>query len=121
MTSPGSLDGLDLRNRNAIAVDEGRSVITLLRAASAALRQRWAARVVLACPTMPAAVFRELFREADEIVTAVTARAREWGGNAVSPTEVSRLLRQSAIAASGTMPAYQMTRRPVDMSYPLVG
>jgi predicted phosphoribosyltransferase len=118
---------LDLRNRKAIIIDDGCSGASLLRAASVALRRRWVARVTLACPTMPAAVFRELFREADEIVTAVTEQATdepasEWGGNAVAPAEVSRLLRRSAIAAARTMPAYLVVaRHPVDISQPLAG
>jgi len=117
---------IDLRNRMAIVIDDARSGASLLRMASVALRRRWTARVILASPTMPASVFRELFREADEIVTAVTDQAAdeqptEWVGNAVSPVEVSRLLRRSAIAAPRTMPAYQAARRPVDISHPLAG
>jgi predicted phosphoribosyltransferase len=122
----GGQTPLDLRNHKAIVIDDGCSGASLLRVVSVALRRRWAARVILACPTMPAAVFRELFRDADEIVTAVTdqatdERATALDGTPISPAEVSRLLRRSAIPAPRTMPAYQVDHRPVDISHPLAG
>jgi putative phosphoribosyl transferase len=122
----GGQTPLDLRNRKAIVVDDGHSSASLLRAANAALRRRWTDRVILASPTMPAAVFRELFREADEIVTAVTDQATDEpatasDGTAISPAKVSRLLRRGAIAAPRAMPAYQVARHPVDISHPLAG
>jgi putative phosphoribosyl transferase len=122
----GGRTSLDLRNRQAIVIDDGCSGASLMRVATIALRRRWTARVILASPTMPAAVFRELFRDADEIVTAVTDQATDEpatasNGVAISPAEVSWLLRRSAIATPRTMPAYQVARRPVGISDPLAG
>ena len=110
---------LDWRNRKVVIVDTGRSTVSTLSMAIAALRRRWAAGIVLASPTMSAASCRALLREADEVVTAVTDEAASepasrQDGPAVSPAEVGLLLRQCAVPALRSVPAQAGTRRPVE-------
>ena len=63
---------LDLAGRTVILVDDGLATGSTMRAAARALRQLAPARIVVAVPTAAADTCRELRREVDEIVCAMT-------------------------------------------------
>src|SRR6266540_6465978 len=60
----------ELRNRIAILVDDGLATGATMRAAVKALRQRGAAKIVVAVPVGPPDTCREFEDEADEVVCA---------------------------------------------------
>ena len=61
----------ELRGRTAILVDDGLATGATMRAAVAALRQRGAARIVVAVPVGAAETCREFENEVDETVCAI--------------------------------------------------
>ena len=62
----------EVRARIAILIDDGLATGATMNAAVRALRQRGAAKIVVAVPVGPPETCRELEREADEVVCAVT-------------------------------------------------
>jgi predicted phosphoribosyltransferase len=107
----------DLRNRKIVVVDDGRTDVASLRMAVAALRRCWVERVVLAAPTMTELACRQLLREADEVVAALTddapATDGTWShGEEISPQETARLLREAALAPARMVP---LERAPVGL------
>ena len=60
----------ELRDRIAILIDDGLATGATMRAAVAALRQRGAAKIVVAVPVGPLETCREFENEADEVVCA---------------------------------------------------
>ena len=96
----------DLRHRMIVVVDDGRAGVAELRMTVAALRRRWVQRVVLAAPTMAELACRQLLREADEVVAALTddppLADGVWsdGGDELAPRETARLLREVASSAA---------------------
>ena len=60
-----------LKDRTVIVVDDGLATGSSMRAAVAALSRLGPARVVIAVPVAPAATYRELMDEVDEIVAYV--------------------------------------------------
>src|SRR6266536_3215154 len=61
----------DLRDRIAILVDDGLATGATMRAAVKALRQRGAAKIVVAVPVGPPDTCRELAEEADETICLI--------------------------------------------------
>lgn len=61
----------ELRSRVAILVDDGLATGATMHAAVKALRQRGAARIVVAVPVGPSDTCREFEAEADEVICAV--------------------------------------------------
>lgn len=61
----------ELRDRTVILVDDGLATGATMHAAVKALRQRGAARIVVAVPVGPADTCREFENEADEIICAI--------------------------------------------------
>src|SRR4051812_36529616 len=96
----------DLRHRMVVVMDDGRAGVAELRMTVAALRRRWVERVVLAAPTMAELACRQLLREADEVVAALTddppLADGVWSddGDEISPRETTRLLREGAARAA---------------------
>jgi len=68
----GDRPPLEVRERTAILVDDGLATGATMRAAVKALRDRGAARIVVAVPTAPAETCEALRREVDEVVCAHT-------------------------------------------------
>jgi putative phosphoribosyl transferase len=60
----------ELRQRTVILIDDGLATGATMRAAVAALRQRGAAKIVVAVPVGPLETCREFENEADEVVCA---------------------------------------------------
>jgi predicted phosphoribosyltransferase len=61
----------ELRGRTVILVDDGMATGSTMHAAVKSLRQRGAARIVVAVPVGPADTCREFENEADEIICAI--------------------------------------------------
>jgi putative phosphoribosyl transferase len=92
----------ELRGRTVILVDDGLATGATMRAAVAALRQRGAAKIVVAVPVGAADTCREFEAEVDETVCAI---ASEWfqavgqyydDFSQTSDEEVRELLRRAA-------------------------
>lgn len=96
-----SLSACDPTGRIAILVDDGIATGSTMRAAVAALRQRHAARIVVAVPVAPLATYYELKKEADDVVSVVTPdmflAISQWYEQfgQVSDEEVTSLLEQA--------------------------
>lgn len=102
-----SLPACDPAGRLAILVDDGMATGSTMRAAVAALRQRHAARIVIAVPVAPLAIYYELKKEADDLVCLVTpetflaiSQFYEQFGQ-VSDEEVTSLLEQGGSRLQG--------------------
>ena len=68
----GDRPPVDVRDRVAIAVDDGLATGATMRAAIRALRDRGAARIVVAVPTAPRETCQAFRHEVDEVVCAIT-------------------------------------------------
>ena len=68
----GERPPVDVRDRTAIVVDDGLATGATMRAAVTALRERQAARIVVAVPTAPRETCEALRGLADEVVCAST-------------------------------------------------
>ncbi len=96
---------LDVRGRAVILVDDGIATGSTMRAATEALRQRGAARLVLAVPVGSAEACRRLAEEVDETVCALTPLGFEAVGQyyddfaQTTDDEVRRCLAQAAANA----------------------
>jgi predicted phosphoribosyltransferase len=92
----------DLTGRVVILVDDGLATGSSMRAAVVALRQREAARIVVAVPAAPASTCAEMRALADEVVCATTPSPflavgnSYWDFEQTSDEEVRRLLREAA-------------------------
>jgi len=62
----------DVRGKTVILVDDGLATGSSMKAAVLALRQRQPAKIVVAVPVAAPSICRELQREADEVVCAMT-------------------------------------------------
>jgi predicted phosphoribosyltransferase len=62
----------DLRDRVVILVDDGLATGATMRAAAAALRKQGVAKIVVAAPVGAPETCRELEREVDEMICALT-------------------------------------------------
>lgn len=97
----GSRKALDMAGRVVVVVDDGLATGATAKAALSVVRQRGAARVVLAVPVAPPSAVRALQADADDIV-CVEVSDRFFGigqwyddFRQVSDEEVGRLLRHS--------------------------
>jgi putative phosphoribosyl transferase len=94
----GGRPPVEVRDRTAILVDDGLATGATMRAAIGALRDRGAARIVVAVPTAPRETCEALAREVDEVVCATTPEPFTAVGlwyrdfSPVSDDEVRRLL-----------------------------
>src|SRR5213593_4777642 len=92
----------ELRDRIAILVDDGLATGATMRAAVKALRQRGAAKIVVAVPVGPPDTCRELEDEADEVICASAPEFFQAVGqyyedfSQTSDEEVSELLARAA-------------------------
>ncbi len=92
----------DVTGRVVILVDDGLATGSSMRAAVVALRQREAARIVVAVPAAPASTCAEMRALADEVVCATTPSPflavgnSYWDFEQTSDEEVRRLLRDAA-------------------------
>jgi len=68
----GDRPGVQVAGRTAIVVDDGLATGATMRAAVKALRDRGAAKIVVAVPTAPRETCELLRREVDEVVCATT-------------------------------------------------
>jgi predicted phosphoribosyltransferase len=68
----GDRPPLELLDRTVILVDDGLATGATMRAAIGALRQRGVARIVVAVPVGAAETCRELEREVDEVICAIS-------------------------------------------------
>jgi putative phosphoribosyl transferase len=97
----------ELRDRIVILVDDGLATGATMRAAVKALRQRGAARIVVAVPVGPPDTCRELQEEADETICLSTPPFFQAVGqyyedfSQTSDEDVRELLSQAAQAMSG--------------------
>jgi putative phosphoribosyl transferase len=95
-----------LRDATALLVDDGLATGSSMRAAVAALRGQYAARVVAAVPVAPAETCAALARHVDEMVCAATPEPFRAVGmwyrdfSPVTDEEVRRLLEASRAGAS---------------------
>ena len=96
----------DLAGRAVILVDDGLATGATMRAAVVALRQRGAAKIVVAVPVGAADTCRELEHLADETVCAISSEWFQAVGqyyddfSQVSDGEVSELLARAAVERS---------------------
>jgi predicted phosphoribosyltransferase len=102
---------IDVRDRTVILVDDGLATGSTMRAAVAALRQRWPSRIVVAVPVGAMQTCEEFRAETDETICARTPEpfyaVGAWYHNFSQTTyeEVRELLQQAADAratVSGT-------------------
>lgn len=96
---------LDLRGRTAVVVDDGLATGATARAALHALRQRGAARLILAVPVAPPDAAAALRADADEVV--VVLEAEPFGGVGAFYADFHQLGDEEVVAilarhASGT-------------------
>ncbi len=95
----------ELQNRIAILIDDGLATGATMRAAVKALRQRGAAKIVVAVPVGPPDTCREMAQEADEVVCLSTPVFFQAVGqyyedfSQISDEEVRDLLARAAPAA----------------------
>jgi putative phosphoribosyl transferase len=98
----------DLRDRVVILIDDGLATGATMRAAIKALRQRGAAKIVVAVPVGPPDTCREIEHEADETVCLSTPLFFQAVGqyyedfSQISDEEVRELLAAAAQDSSGT-------------------
>jgi putative phosphoribosyl transferase len=101
-TYRGHCPAPELQGRTVVLVDDGLATGATMRAASAAVRQRQATRIVVAVPVAAPDVCRGLELEADEVVCAVTPEpfhaVGSWYGDFTPTTddEVRELLHRAA-------------------------
>jgi putative phosphoribosyl transferase len=62
----------DISRRTVILIDDGLATGSTMKAAVASLRRQNPAKIIIAVPTAPAEICRELEREADEVICAAT-------------------------------------------------
>jgi predicted phosphoribosyltransferase len=98
----GNKPSPDISNRIAILVDDGLATGTSMKAAVAAIRLQNPAKIVVAVPIAPAETCKELQREADEVLCAVTPElfyaVGQWYEDFDQTTddEVTELIRRAA-------------------------
>jgi erythromycin esterase-like protein/orotate phosphoribosyltransferase len=98
-------DGLDVRGKVVILVDDGLATGSSMRAAVRALRRLRPARIVVAVPAAPASTCEELAVEVDEVVCATTPSPFSavgesyWDFSQTTDGEVRELLRAAAASA----------------------
>jgi putative phosphoribosyl transferase len=91
----------DLAGKTVILVDDGIATGSTIRAAALAVKQRGAARTIIATPTASPDACQELRREVDEVVAVITPRefagVGQWYADfrQTDDEEVTRLLRQA--------------------------
>jgi predicted phosphoribosyltransferase len=65
---------LDVRGKTAILIDDGVATGSTMLAAVASQRERGAASIIVASPTMPQSTFQRLQKAADQVVAVITPR-----------------------------------------------
>jgi predicted phosphoribosyltransferase len=91
---------LKIEDRTIMLVDDGLATGSSMKAAVAALRQQYPAKIIVAVPTAPRETCEELKREADEVICAVTPEpfyaVGQWYENfdQTTDTEVTELIRR---------------------------
>ena len=92
---------LDLAGKTVVLVDDGIATGASVRVAIAALRQRRAAKIVVAAPVVPLSTYEHLQREADDVISVHTPKSFYAIGefyddfSQVTDEEVIGLLRQA--------------------------
>jgi len=98
---------LKVTGKTAILVDDGVATGSSMRAAIAALRKMKAERIVVAVPVAPLATYRQLRKEADDVVCCHTPESFYAVGafyddfSQVTGEEVMDLLRRASLPTSG--------------------
>jgi predicted phosphoribosyltransferase len=93
---------LNVAGLNVILVDDGLATGSTMKAAIAALRRQYPARVIVAVPTAPSNTCHELEQDADEVICAVTPESfysvGQWYEDFEQTTdsEVTDLMRTAA-------------------------
>jgi putative phosphoribosyl transferase len=95
------LPSLDIEGKTIIVVDDGVATGSTMLAAVSALRQLNAARIVVAAPVIAAFAYREIQRQADEVIAVMIPErfyaVGQWyeGFSQTSDEEVRELLAQA--------------------------
>lgn len=95
------LPSLDIEGKTIIVVDDGVATGSTMLAAVSALRQLNAARIVVAAPVIAASAYREIQRQADEVIAVMIPErfyaVGQWyeGFSQTSDEEVRELLAQA--------------------------
>ena len=96
------LSPLDVEGKTIIVVDDGIATGSTMLAAVSALRQLNAARIIIAAPVVAASTYREMQRQADEVVAVILPErfyaVGQWyeDFSQTSDEEVRELLAQAA-------------------------
>ncbi len=96
------LPPLDVEGKTIIVVDDGIATGSTMLAAVSALRQLNAARIIIAAPVVAASTYREMQRQADEVVAVILPErfyaVGQWyeDFSQTSDEEVRELLAQAA-------------------------
>jgi predicted phosphoribosyltransferase len=113
----------ELKDRTIILVDDGLATGSTMHAAVAALKQKRAARIVVAVPVAPASTLREFENEADEVVCALIPNEPFEGVgrwyqdfSQTSDEEVRKLLERSQRGHTVELPSASLARSGAELA-----